>query len=476
MNYVSKFLFFAAAGCVASLSSCNKLVNDYDVNPNAPTDAPADLRLTGVEVAHGFVMSGEAARTANIWAGVFTGEDRQYSALQAYQVGLADFDNMWTNSYYATIQQARLTQQKAQAIKNFQLVGIAQVVEAQMVGTVTALWGNVPYSQALVELTPGKFDTQAEVYVAVQALLTQAIANLGRTGVSPQGRDIYYGGDLSKWTAAAHSLKARYFLHMAGGLATSPFYAQAIAEAQLGIAAPGGDMLMPYTGVIGSSANPYYDFIDNSRSGYMSANGSYAATLLLNRVPDTGGLTQDSARYRYFFDDRGTASNYFDRDPNFVDGAFTPASAFPLVSFVETKAILAEAQARNGSAADALTALNAIRAANANTYASGGGRYTPYTPANFQTGGVLNAGGGQTAAQALLKEILVEKYVSLVGQIEEFNDVRRTKNLIGVPKNVASAPSLPQRFLYPQVEANTNPNTPAQISTSIFIKTPVNNN
>ncbi|MFN5883972.1 MAG: hypothetical protein ACK445_01410 [Bacteroidota bacterium] len=62
---------------------------------------------------------------------------------------------------------------------------------------------------------------------------------------------------------------------------------------------------------------------------------------------------------------------------------------------------------------------------------------------------------------ALLKEIMVEKYISLYGQIEAYSDVRRTNNLIGVKPNTGS--NVPQRFLYPQAEINTNPtNTPSK--------------
>ena len=49
--------------------------------------------------------------------------------------------------------------------------------------------------------------------------------------------------------------------------------------------------------------------------------------------------------------------------------------------------------------------------------------------------------------------------MSLFGNIEVFNDVRRTQNLIGVPIN--SGNKLPGRFLYPQSEMNSNKNTPA---------------
>jgi hypothetical protein len=59
----------------------------------------------------------------------------------------------------------------------------------------------------------------------------------------------------------------------------------------------------------------------------------------------------------------------------------------------------------------------------------------------------------------LLKEILTEKYVSLFGQLEPFCDIRRTKNLIGVVPTFGT--KLPERFLYPQDEINTNSNTPS---------------
>lgn len=67
----------------------------------------------------------------------------------------------------------------------------------------------------------------------------------------------------------------------------------------------------------------------------------------------------------------------------------------------------------------------------------------------------------------------IEPGINLIGQVEEFSDVHRTNNLIGVPKNVTSVPSLPQRFLYLQSEINTHPNILNLVPT-LFTKTPVN--
>lgn len=439
------------------LTNCNKLVDGYDVNPNLPQDAPFDQQLTAAELGLGFVMSGEAARTANIWAGVFTGADRQYSSLNNYLTTSPDYDNMWFNTYYQTVTQARIVQQKAVSVNNKQLQGIAQVIEAQSIGTATDLWGDIPYSTILVPNTSPTFDAQAAVYTALQTTLSSAITNLGQNGVNPGGRDIFYAGSATKWTAAAHSLKARYFLHVKN-------YASAVTEARAGIASATGDMIMPYDGTIGSAANPYYDFLDNSRPGYMSAEGAYAAQLLQSR---TNSKTDETNRFAYFYTDQG----YYALDPNFVDGAFQPNSSFPLITYVETQAILAESLVRTGDIAGGLAALNNIRAANTTTY---GGTYTAYTNADFLAGGLLNpTSGGLSQTNALLVEVLREKYLSLIGQIEEFSDVRRTNNLVGVPKNVTTAPSLPQRFLYPQSEINTNPNVPNPMP-DIYTKTSAN--
>ena len=459
MNNLKRYLFLACLGL--SISSCDKFIEGYDVNPNLPQDAPADQQLTAVELSEGFTMGGEMARTAAIWSDYFTGFDRQYEALQSYTTSATDYDNMWANSYQLTLANARLVQQKAAAVNNKQLQGIGQVLEAQMIGTVTSLWGNVPYSQALVPGQPAKFDNQADIYAAIQTQLSSAITNLGLNGVSPGDRDIFYQGSTAKWQTAAHSLKARYYLHVKN-------YAQAVIEARLGIADASGDMLVPYAGTVGASDNPYYDFIDIQRSGYMVADNAYALRLL-NGLRNNA-KTNEADRFAYFYTDQAGYGNPY--DANIVDGAFAADAPFPLISYVENQAILAEALARTNDLNGALNALNSIRAYNRAQFA--GGTYLNYTLADFATGGLLNPGGTNgTQTNALIKEILTEKYLSLVGQIEPFTDIRRTNNLIGVPKKNPNSPDLPQRYLLPQSEVNANPNTPSPIP-SLFQKTPVN--
>jgi len=81
-------------------------------------------------------------------------------------------------------------------------------------------------------------------------------------------------------------------------------------------------------------------------------------------------------------------------------------------------------------------------------------QYDAYDIADFDIGGIANT-EGLDPDDALLHEILEEKYISLAGQLEVFNDIRRTKNILNLPlKN--NAAKFPQRLLYPQDEVNAN--------------------
>ncbi len=93
----------------------------------------------------------------------------------------------------------------------------------------------------------------------------------------------------------------------------------------------------------------------------------------------------------------------------------------------------------------------------------------------FFTLATIPAASSLTADQALLREILEERYVSFFGQIEGFNDMRRTQTetLVKVPVLPNAGAQLPQRFLYPQSEVDRNTATPSPIP-GLFVKTPVN--
>ena len=466
-----------------ALAGCEKFTTGYDVNPNLPTGASTALLLTSTEVGTGLQQEANAARLSSIWTQQFTGASRQAAGLDAYQTLASDYDSDWSNTYLYVSNNARLAEAGADADKNPLVKGIAQTMEALSVGQTTALWGDIPYSEAFnPAITKPKFDAQKDVYASVQALLTDATANLAKPGISPGASDIFFAGSKSKWIGVTNTLSARYYLHVKD-------YTNAAKFAALGISTSANNLVMPHAGTaVGVDFNLINSFLDQDRPGDITADGAFATKLLA--TGHTNAKTDETGRLKYFYSktfvggtQNGNAT--IDYEPNIYDGAFTPDKPYPLVTFAETQLILAEAQIRLGNFMDALAALNAVRAYHADAsspYAGNGAvKYDAYTAADFATDGIV-MNGAADANEALLKEILTEKCLSLIGQIEPFNDQRRAKTLAGTSNLSMSVIGvtpkrgdvLPQRFLYPQIEITTNPNTPVQTVTDLFAPTPVN--
>ena len=441
---------WTAAAClggavlVAPLAGCD-FTEGYDDDPNAATGAPANLLLTGGELGVVQVAAGDYARVGGLFSRQFSGSDRQYSTIFGGNVTGEDFNATWIAAYQDGIGQLRLAEAAYQEAGNELGVGIAKLHQAYLFGTLADLFGDVPFSEALDldENRNPNFDSQASVYAGVQTLLDEAIANFNSTTSSTQPGDIF-GLTRAQYIEVAHSMKARFYLHTAE-------YGQAAAEARLGISAPAGNLSAPFPGVDGQSTNLFFTFTQLERAGYLTANNSYAAQLLdARRDPDADSTALD--RYDFYFSGPvATATLNNDR-------AFNRNSPVPIITYAETQLILAESiLLSGGSADDALAALNRVRASNA---------------AQFP-GDDLDALGSDDfdSNNALLREILTEKYVTLIGNIEAFNDVRRTDNFIGVPAD-ATPQGIPQRFLYAQIELNANENAPTQ--SNLFNETPVN--
>ncbi|MBX9783395.1 MAG: SusD/RagB family nutrient-binding outer membrane lipoprotein [Chitinophagaceae bacterium] len=475
---------FLSIFAVTALIGCKKKFEEINISPNSPTNATTDLLINGAQVTSIIFYEGELARTANMWSGAFSGEDRQYAGLSKYVTSASDYDGGWSNAYRGVFAQCLLIEQEALKVNNRIQAGIAKVMRAQVAGTVASLWGDIPFTEAgqAEKFPKPKYDAQAAVYASVQTLLTEAIADLNsNVGVSPAAKDVFYQGSRTAWIRAAYSLKARFFLH-------TKQYQLAYDNALLGISSPSGDMYAPHGVSYNQDFNIYYSFTVYDRGGYMAAN-SFAAPLLDETTSRYRGnvKTDENGRYNFLFIkdfavyNSGYELNFLSDDLGFAPdgpGMFGAEQRFPLITYAETQLIAAESAIRLSSPnfGNALTALNNHRAALGQyipaSYRLYGFKYDPYVAADFNAGGIENP-GTLTANAALLREIIEERYVTLIGQIEIFNDIRRTKNSIGV--SPAAGTQIPQRFFYSQQEINTNPNTPKLVAADLYRPTPVNN-
>ncbi|MFT4535614.1 MAG: hypothetical protein ACI9P5_002983 [Saprospiraceae bacterium] len=462
--------------------SCADLVDDLNKNPNNPTSAPYQYALTAAEVGNIVLQTGEASRRAGIFSGQFTGINRQHQSYSEYLVSASDFNSQWRSVYNSILRNAIITEELAQSEGVLGItIGITQILKATALGTATSLWGDIPFDQAgKLEFENPEFESQSVVYDKLQGLLDEAIVNLAAgTGRPPSSTDIYFDGDPIGWTQVAYTLKARYYMHMKD-------YSNAYTAAQSGVGSDGtsfgaNDMQSPH-GTANDNANLHYQFFAlASRKNDLITSDFFASMIDSNTGTNPIPInyrghakTNETARYNYLLQ---TVTPGIQPNTN-VDGFAQIDSPASMVTYAENLLILSEAGAR-ASFATGLGHLNEFR-----SYMSAGGYlsnpnmadvlYAAYVSADFDAGGIENI-DGITPDNALLREIIQERYVTFFGQIEVFNDTRRTQSesAIRVPVTPNTGSEMPQRFLYAQSEIDANTNTPNPIP-GFFESTPVN--
>lgn len=436
-----------------------------ETDPNNFKDATPDLLIKAPMLAQTLVIEGELARLAGIFSNQFTGSDRQYVSYNSYNIVAGDFDNIWGNVWADGVAQCRIIREKAAEINDDELEGIAMIIEANILGVAAALWGDVPNTEACndVEFPQPSFDGQLSVYNAAIQLLNTAITKVGGAGGNSYGSDVIDASvrDNMLWTEVAYSIQARLYLHIGD-------YTNAIASANLGINDGNADWLINHDGEAGLDGlvNIYWNFMQWNRYGYLGADDAYLPQLM-DADDDVSIPGPDSdPRYDYYY----SSGDPYDIDPfastpdwGSEGGIFQHDHSFPVITYYETQLIIAECEMIDGTPdpAAALAALNNVRAYWDDRLDEMWGEdsyFTPYAPGDFAT----NAD--------LLEAILTEKYISCYGQLESWNDMRRTDNYIGIPLK-AGTTNYPKRLPIPQNEIDANVNATV---IDIYVETPVN--
>jgi Starch-binding associating with outer membrane len=139
---------------------------------------------------------------------------------------------------YSNLRDNEILLQKARANPAFGVYeGPALILKAYLAATLTDLYGDVPYSEALQGkagiITPA-YDSQEAIYTGPGGILDNldkgiaAISNY--QGVTPLEGDVLYGGNRSKWVLFANSLKIKYLLRISGKVNVQPALQKVVAE------------------------------------------------------------------------------------------------------------------------------------------------------------------------------------------------------------------------------------------------------
>jgi hypothetical protein len=426
------------------ISSCRK-GDDLYIDPNSPSAPSAQGMLTSLQVNTFQNVEGELGRLSAILVQHTAGATAQYQGYQNYDIIEGDFNNQWAGLWSGTMMNAKLIIDGNSA-ENPYYAGIAKILLALNLGVATDLWGDVPYSEAFQATEgnfTGKYDTQEEVLQSIQTLLDEAIVELGKPAddniILPASDDLIFKGDIALWKKAAWTLKARYANRLSNKDATGSanrvlvYLANGFAE--------GENMEAPHSS---ESLNQWGAF-QNQRAGNMVVNQVFIDAMLANNDPRLSFFVNETEAGGYV--GGKLTDEQIDPEASVIGKFFNVDQNFPIITYSEVKFLMAEAKTRLGQ--DASADLNEAIIASVKYVTKGandGASIATYT---------------QNTANSTA--VLTEKWKSMFGQIEAYNDYRRTGIPVLTPRPGSAGAIrnyIPQRYPTPQQERQNNPNAP----------------
>ncbi|MEO1098000.1 MAG: SusD/RagB family nutrient-binding outer membrane lipoprotein, partial [Bacteroidota bacterium] len=315
---------------------------DTNVNPAIPADVSAQAIVPAAQAGLAFAVGGEMVRISGLFMQQFEGINAQQFDNYQYLVKASDMDGVWRRVYHNSLNPLVTVLRKAQDEDSKHTEGMVKVLIAHGIGSLSDMFGDVPYNDAFEGLTENNFfptyDEQEDVYTTVQTLLDEAIMALeGDAGAGPAlgADDLMYGGDTDAWIRVAHSLKAKYYMHTSKVDADA--YSNALSELGDGISSNAEDFEFIF-GSGPNEANPQYQF-SQDRGGNIQMDDTFVRLM----------LDLDDPRYNAFVvpilqeDDNGVV---VDTVFSFDVGTYYSMINSPVVymSYAEMKFIEAEAE------------------------------------------------------------------------------------------------------------------------------------
>ena len=463
---MNKNIFTAILGLGITLSSCEGVVEGLNKNPNSIeiNDIDAGLYINTPELALVELVRGLDGRMASLWTGQIIGVNQFPLAYYNYQLTESTFD---FGGYQGVITQCKHIQEAASNTPFYQ--GLTRVLEAYLFGFYASAFGDIPATEVSTDVEYPHFESQKSVFLYSQLLLDEAISQLKTVSRPTYKQDYLYNGNVKNWLEAAYTLKARFYV-------ITKEYDKAYQAALNGISAPDHSMLFrPVNDNQSSNKNNWWSYSQNAYFGTEDASGkqSFLFDVLDARRNEK---TNETARKAYYYIDPTNAT--------INHGKASQLEPEPLITYQENLLILAETATRTQGFEQGLDYLNRLRAyydqggaVNA-YYASYDYNYDAYAAKDFEKGGLLNADGALEPKRALLREIILERYISGFTEFTPWDDARRLRGAgehdiaVAIPLNTPIATAHPERFFYPETEILANPNAPAD--PGIYAPTEVN--
>jgi hypothetical protein len=268
----------------AFLASCNNFV-DVNQNPNNPEAVPVTVLLSTGLVGSAFANGNELNRFESTITDYNYGAGGSPAAWDIYNTDGSNFGNQWRFEIYdgALVTYQRLIQ-TADPIGAKAYSGIAKIMKAYTFSVATDVWGDVPYSQALLGAanTQPRLDQQQDIYKGNTSLGIQSLFDLIREGLTDLGststilpgkEDLVYGGGaagVANWQRAGYTLMLKLALQISDvepALATSVI--NEVVAANNYIQSNAQNLSVNFGGTTGSQ-NPIYTWTNSATSLFYS--------------------------------------------------------------------------------------------------------------------------------------------------------------------------------------------------------------
>jgi hypothetical protein len=210
-------LALPALALAAALGACDQGLTDINVDPNNPTfTKPEYLLAQGITSSVGRALGNNFHMTLTaLWSQQFA--KIQYIDEDNYDLRDGTINTHWLGFYAGPLQDFQELAAKAEAGNLPNYKGAALTMRSWTFATMTDVWGDIPYSEALRGTEEGgttapKYDPQQEIYNGIFAELKTASGSF--TAGGELAGDPIYDGDAAAWKKFANSLRLRYAMRL----------------------------------------------------------------------------------------------------------------------------------------------------------------------------------------------------------------------------------------------------------------------
>ena len=446
-----KYIIFALT--VAGLSSCDKGLEDANINPNETPVAQPDYLLSSAIKSSADEYWGTANNLNATLLFVQHVAKIQYTDVDRYIFTSSSFEEPWKYFYSKSLADLSeiITLADANNTPNYKAVSL--VLRSWVFGLLTDSYGDIPYTQAInidSYITP-VYDSQQTVYHGILSELKQAVSLFDANSKAISG-DLIYNGNLTKWKRFANSLRLRYALRIAD---REPELAKStIAELPLTDLIAAGDIAQ-LTYQVSPNQNPIAAFFE-TRDDYRVSKTIVDKLKSLNdpRLAVYANKPTDVSVTDYV----GVPNGLLTSDASALGfaktsklGSYFTAATTPAVILTPAEALFdrAEAAARGFTTEDAAALYNqAITASFAQFGITDAATIAAYL-ANVNV---------KYDATNFRKSIGQQKWIALFGQgLEAYAEWRR----LDYPQLTSAVAGklngkIPQRYIYPGTEQSLN--------------------